>query len=122
MLGIPHPGICRVYHTLYMPGIHHPVYTLSPTVSREPPSLPVSHAHAARTLTGELTDGNNTFSPEVDQERPLRRGSLPLSHQNKPPLPTETGLKGQRNPLQRVVLHKDLENVLTPLNLPSNLP
>jgi len=43
-----------------------------------------------------------------------------LSHpENKPPRWAETGLKRSTNPPQRVLLYKDLQNILTPLEVPS---
>jgi len=56
-----------------------------------PASLPARCVHAARTLTAELMCDDDSFSPVVAGERPLRRGKRALSPQNKPLSPAETG-------------------------------
>ena len=55
----------------------------------------------------------NTFNVRQDPERPLREGGTLFSPQNKPPLSQETRLKAPTIPLQKALLHKGPENLLT---------
>jgi len=56
-----------------------------------------------------------TFNVGVEEERVLEEERRPSSPQEITLLSQETGGICSRNPLQRVCLYKDDQNVLTPL-------
>ena len=101
---------------------HHGIHaSLPPLVG----SLP-SHPRTCRPCTvpneHELTSPNDTFSHGVEEKRPPGLGREALSPQYIPLPSQETASIRRRNPLQRVVLYKDAQNVLTPPEVLSNPP
>ena len=77
-------------------------------------SLPVHTAHGTHSTRGHcLLVTDSYFRPTNSSRLPaVKRG--PSSPQEITSLSGETGLKEQRNPLQRVTVHKELKNVKTP--------
>ena len=84
------------------------------------PSLPVYPVYTTRYTF--LLPGCDTFNTGVEEGRPREARRSLFSLQNKPPPSTEIGLKRQRNPLQKALVHKDGENPSTPQEVTSNLP
>ena len=66
--------------------------------------------------------GDDSYSRGVKKRSLCAKERGPLCPQNKPSFLGETGAKRHRNPLQKAPLHKDDQNVKTPLKVTSNPP
>ena len=97
-------------HLVYTPVYTHPVHR--PCTQR---AVPTSTSDAGVKV-------NVSYSREGERERPLCALGRPFSLLRITSFPAETGLKRQRNPLQRVIVHKEPLNMPTPPEVSSRPP
>jgi len=98
------------------------VYALPTTLGRCIPRTCPVHCPVCTPQDRSSTRTTRRDSRVVEREKSLRGGKRVFPPQEITILSQETRLFGQRNPTQRVVPHKELENVKTPPEVPSGPP